>query len=214
MTGAIRCRTCTTLAEGLSAVGVDPARALVVYDEAGSYAAARAWWVLRWAGLSVRVLDGGIDAWTAGGGGLETGAVRVEPTFLSLSVGQLATVSADEAADTPRTGVLVDVRAPERFRGELEPIDPVAGHIPGAVNIPVVGLFDEAGALPDEATLRERFGAALDGRPITAYCGSSVAATQAVLALKALGVDAALYPGSWSAWANDPDRPVATGPED
>ncbi|MGV1008657.1 MAG: sulfurtransferase [Dermatophilaceae bacterium] len=200
------------LAEGLGAVGVDPAREVVVYDEPGSCAAARAWWVLRWAGLTVRVLDGGIDAWAAAAAALPRGAVDAEPTRLSLATGQRPTVTADGAQHAGRVGVLVDVRAPQRFRGELEPIDPVAGHIPGAVNVPVEGLFDTSGRLPDEATLRRRFGDALDGRPVTAYCGSGVTASQAVLALATLGVEAALYPGSWSAWCNDPSRPVQTGP--
>ncbi|MGB8382300.1 MAG: sulfurtransferase [Dermatophilaceae bacterium] len=201
-----------TLATGLGALGVEQSRPIVVYDEAGSWAADRAWWLLRWAGLDVRVLDGGVAAWTAAGGVLDGRPVDAEPTRLALSSGHLATASADEAAAAPRAGVLVDVRAPQRFRGEVEPVDPVAGHIPGAVNVPVQGLFDEAGFLPDAATLRHLFGAALDGRPITTYCGSGVSSAHAVLALKALGVDAALYPGSWSAWCNDPARPVATGP--
>ncbi len=223
-----------TLTAGLAAAGVAAdGRPVVVYDEGGSFAAARAWWVLGWAGLTVRVLDGGIDAWVAAGGRLVADAAErdtptpvsasgaaaeptIEPTVPPLiEPGQLPTVTADEAAATPERGVLVDVRAPERFRGETEPLDPVAGHIPGAINVPVAGLFTSTGALPDEATLRERLAPALAaaaaGRPVVAYCGSGVSAAQAVLALASLGVTAALYPGSWSAWSNDPFRPVARG---
>ena len=270
---------------GLAAVGVRADRETVVYDEAGSFAAARAWWVLRWVGLPVRVLDGGVDAWVAAGHSLQAGdpfdpgetfdaggafdedealgpneafgevaaapapavpaaaiperaahsapsagghsdaaaptptggPVRVpgRPQSAELIGGHMPTLTADEAAAVPGHGVLIDVRAPERFRGEVEPIDPVAGHIPGAVNIPVAGLFAPDGLLPDEATLRERLAPALAaaeaGRAVAEYCGSGVSAAQAVLALATLGVEAALYPGSWSAWCHDPTRPVATG---
>ncbi len=227
-----------TLAHGLAAAGITAAvaadlrsatsgtgdaqpREIVVYDEGGSFAASRAWWVLRWAGLRARVLDGGIDAWVAAGGELVTepgpdpDAATEHPAVAQLELGHLPTVTADEAAATPERGVLVDVRAGERFRGEVEPLDPVAGHIPGAVNVPVAGLFTETGALPDEAVLRERLAPALDaanaGRPVVVYCGSGVSAAQAVLALASLGVEAALYAGSWSAWSNDPTRPIARG---
>jgi thiosulfate/3-mercaptopyruvate sulfurtransferase len=118
-----------------------------------------------------------------------------------------------EAAGLPSHGVLVDVRAAVRFRGEAEPIDPVAGHVPGAVNAPLTELTDELGRfLPDEA-LRQRF-ASLGiraGVPAAAYCGSGVTACQTILALRLVDLDAALYPGSWSGWITDPSRPVATG---
>lgn len=211
----------------LFAAGVRADRETVVYDEPGSFAAGRAWWVLRWVGLPVRVLDGGITAWTAAGHPLVTGSAPAPtPAGLpsaevphdalpSLHSGHMPTLTADEAAAAPRSGVLIDVRAPERFRGDVEPIDPVAGHIPGAINIPVAGLFATDGALPDEPTLRDRLALAIasaaDGGHVAAYCGSGVSAAQAVLALATLGVPAALYPGSWSAWCNDPERPVMTG---
>jgi thiosulfate/3-mercaptopyruvate sulfurtransferase len=198
----------TDLAAGLGAIGVRADDVIVVYDEAGSFAAARAWWVLTWAGLDVRVLDGGIDAWILAGGPLDTGVESAPATRLDLATGALLTATAEEAAAAE---ILVDVRAPERYRGETEPLDPKAGHIPGAVNIPVSGLFGSDGRLPPEAVLRERFGAVLDGRSVTAYCGSGVSAAHAVLALATLGLRASLYPGSWSAWSNDPTRPVATG---
>jgi thiosulfate/3-mercaptopyruvate sulfurtransferase len=214
------------LRHALAAAGVRVGQEIVVYDEPGSFAAGRAWWVLRWVGLPVRVLDGGLTAWTAAGHPLESGDAEIRfvpasdslpplPPWPPLTGGHLPTLSADDAATAPDRGVLVDVRAPERFRGEVEPIDPIAGHIPGAINLPVAGLFAADGHLPDEVTLRERLAPALAaadaGEEVAAYCGSGVSAAQAVLALASLGVPAALFPGSWSAWSNDPTRPVATG---
>lgn len=195
-----------TLGRGLGAIGVTGERPIVVYDEAGSFAAGRAWWVLRWAGLDVRVLDGGIAAWTDAGRPLTVGEAIVEPVTLALTTGQLPTIDADAAAGF--LGTLIDVRAPERYRGEVEPIDPVAGHIPGAVNVPLSNFFAEGGRLPEEARLREL----LDREtPLAAYCGSGVSAAQLVLAAASVDREVALYPGSWSAWSNDPARPVATG---
>jgi thiosulfate/3-mercaptopyruvate sulfurtransferase len=213
------------LREALMVAGVRADRLTVVYDEPGSFAAGRAWWVLRWVGLPVRVLDGGLTAWTAAGHPLSTApaAPSADATlarevangaFPRLHSGHVPTLTADEAAAAPHQGVLIDVRAPERFRGDIEPIDPVAGHIPGAVNTPVAGLFADDGTLPDELTLRDRLAPALaaaaDGGQVAAYCGSGVSAAHAVLALAIVGIPAALYPGSWSAWCNDPERPVAT----
>jgi len=193
-----------TLEGGLGALGVDGSTPIVVYDEPGSFAAGRAWWVLRWAGLDVRVLDGGISAWTAEGRPLVSGETPVEPVSLTLTVGGLPTIDADAVASFG--GTLIDVRAPERYRGEVEPIDPVAGHIPGAVNVPVMQFFDADGRLPPS----DRLGELLDRPgPLAAYCGSGVSAAQVVLAAATLDRAVALYPGSWSAWCNDPDRPVA-----
>lgn len=195
-----------TLAGGLGGLGVSGSRPIVVYDEAGSFAAGRAWWVLRWAGLEVRVLDGGVGAWTDRGRALTSGEETAVGVPLELTVGHLPTISADQAAGF--AGTLIDARAPERYRGEIEPIDPVAGHIPGAVNVPVGQFFSADGRLPGDDTLRRL----LDSpEPLAVYCGSGVSAAQLVLAAAALGRPAALYPGSWSAWSNDPSRPVATG---
>ena len=182
----------------------------MVYDEPGSFAAGRAWWVLRWAGLDVRVLDGGLPAWVAAGGRLEAGEAEFAPSasIPELTTGQLPTLTADEAASFD--GLLVDVRAPERYRGEVEPIDARAGHIPGAVNRPVSGFWDASGRLPDAATLRERL-AVPDGERVAAYCGSGVSAAHVVLALASLGIDAPLYAPSWSGWSSDPQRPVEVG---
>nr|WP_300147612.1 sulfurtransferase [Propionicimonas sp.] len=209
------------LGAGLGALGIDPVRPIVVYDDPGSFAAGRAWWVLRWAGLDARVLDGGVRAWLAAGRELETDepeAAGGPP--LTLTTGHLPTLDADEVARFG--GVLIDVRAPERFRGEVEPIDPRAGHIPGAVNRPVAGFWDEDGRLPPARQLAALF-PELDvdeplvepvetTDPVAVYCGSGVSAAQVILALASLGIEAALYPPSWSGWSSDPDRPVATGP--
>lgn len=195
-----------TLEEGLGALGVDGSRLIVVYDEAGSFAADRAWWVLRWAGLDVRVLDGGIDAWVEQGRPVESGEVEVSPVACLLTVGHLPTIDADQAAGFD--GTLVDARAPERYRGETEPMDPVPGHIPGAVNVPVGQFFEADGRLPDDGRLAEL----LDRPgPLAVYCGSGVSAAHLVLAAAAVDKSVPLFPGSWSAWSNDPNRPVATG---
>ena len=205
------------LGAGLGALGIDPALPIVAYDDPGSFAAGRAWWVLRWAGLHVRVLDGGLAAWVAAGNLLET--AEPEAAFglpLALTAGHLPTLDGDGVAAFD--GTLIDVRAPERYRGEVEPIDAQAGHIPGAVNRPVGAFWAADGTLPDESELKELL-ALPAGTPskegaeptVAVYCGSGVSAAQVVLALASLGVDAALYPPSWSGWSADPSRPVAVG---
>lgn len=198
------------VAAGLSGLGVDPERQIVVYDEPGSFAAGRAWWVLRWLGLDVRVLDGGVTAWIAAGAPVEAGdPAPVEPTQVGpLTPGHLPTLTADETAAFD--GTLIDVRAPERFRGEVEPLDPKAGHIPGAVNRPVGQFWESDGTLPTSEKLRDLLNLPDDG-PVAVYCGSGVSAAQELLALASLGIEAALYPPSWSGWSSDPDRPVAVG---
>jgi thiosulfate/3-mercaptopyruvate sulfurtransferase len=201
------------LAAGLEAAGVEVSLPVVVYDEPGSFAAGRAWWVLRWAGLQVRVLDGGLRAWLDVGGSLETGEPpfpELPTTTAELVLGQLPTLDADAVADFD--GLLIDVRSPERYRGEVEPIDPRAGHIPGAVNRPVSGFFAGDGTLPGDKELAELLALPAEG-PVAVYCGSGVSATQVLIALTSLGVDASLYPPSWSGWSADPSRPVAVGSE-
>ncbi|HWS39483.1 MAG TPA: rhodanese-like domain-containing protein [Actinoplanes sp.] len=192
--------------------GINRDSAVVVYDNSGGLAAARAWWLLRWAGVSdVRILDGGLAAWKAAGHSEETGTPTPRPAGdVVLSAGHLPTLTADEAAALPAAGTLLDARAGERYRGETEPIDPRAGHIPGAINRPTGGnLRDGVPYFRAEEELRERF-AGLTG-PIGVYCGSGVTAAHQIAALATLGIEAALYPGSWSAWSSDPDRPAATG---
>ncbi|MFD0523934.1 sulfurtransferase [Paractinoplanes durhamensis] len=192
--------------------GVTRERGVVVYDNTGGLAAARAWWLLRWAGVpDVRLLDGGLAAWQAEGYGTGQGEARPHPASdIVLDGGHLPTLTADEAAALPTTGTLLDARAAARYSGEVEPIDPRAGHIPGARSAPTTdNLRDGVPLLRTTAELRERF-ADLPG-PVGVYCGSGVTAAHAIAALAVAGIDAALYPGSWSAWSSDPDRPVATG---
>jgi thiosulfate/3-mercaptopyruvate sulfurtransferase len=191
--------------------GVEADRTVVVLDGEGNLAAARAWWLLRWAGhRDVRLLDGALPAWTAAGLPLATDEVVPSPGSFSVDPGSMPTIDADGAAHW--SGVLIDARAPERFRGDAEPIDPRAGHIPGAVNAPTGANLDADGRFRDPEELRERFAAlGVDGTaPVAAYCGSGVTAAHEVAALAIAGFDAALYPGSWSQWSNH-DRPVATG---
>jgi thiosulfate/3-mercaptopyruvate sulfurtransferase len=193
--------------------GVSADSAVVVYDGAGNLAAARAWWLLRWSGLSdVRLLDGALPAWVAERRPLATGEVMPEPGSFTVRPGSVPTIDADDAASwAERHGVLIDARAAERFRGETEPIDPKAGHIPGAVNAPTGGNLDEDGRFRSAAELRARFTAlGVDAdTPVAAYCGSGVTAAHEVAALAIAGFPAALYPGSWSQWSNQ-ERPVAT----
>jgi len=192
--------------------GIRQGQPVVAYDGGHGMAAARAWWVLRWGGIAdVRILDGGLPAWK---GELESGEVTPPPGDVVLTGGGMPVLDADAAAALARSGVLLDARAPERFRGEEEPIDPVAGHIPGARNAPADRNLDEHGRYLPPEVLRERYarlGASPDA-PVGAYCGSGFSAAQDIVALELAGLTgAALYPGSWSEWCADPSRPVATG---
>ncbi|MGW6914551.1 sulfurtransferase [Kitasatospora sp. NPDC054939] len=191
--------------------GVSEDRPVVVYDGATSMAAARAWWLLRWAGhRRVRVLDGGFAAWQAAGLPVVTEVPAPGEGDFKPVPGQLPTVDGDAAAALARSGLLLDARAGERYRGETEPIDPKAGHIPGAVSAPTTGNVGADGRFLPAAELAERFRAlGAEGREVGVYCGSGVTAAHQVLALEVAGVPAALYPGSWSEWSTDPDRPVA-----
>lgn len=195
--------------------GVRAGDTVVAYDDLGGLSAARAWWLLRWAGLTdVWLVDGGLAAWTAAGGALETGTVTPPAGDVVLRAGALPTLTASAAAALAVDGVLLDARAGERFRGETEPVDPRAGHIPGAVSAPATDNLDPTGRFLPASELRARFAAlGIDGsRPVGAYCGSGVTAAHELAALAVAGIDATLYPGSWSQWSADPDRPAATGP--
>ena len=194
--------------------GIRADSSVVIYDNGGAMAAARAWWLLRWAGLSdVRLLDGGLGAWTADGGAIETGEVAAAAGDVELSAGALPVLDADAAGALAGTGLLLDARAGERYRGEVEPIDPRAGHIPGAVSAPTGENLGPDGRFRSAEELRARFAAlgAVEGRPVGSYCGSGVTAAHQAAALAIAGFDSVLYPGSWSQWSHDPDRPVATG---
>jgi thiosulfate/3-mercaptopyruvate sulfurtransferase len=200
----------------LQMAGVRQGRPVVVYDGGDGAAAARTWWTLRWAGhRAVQVLDGGYAAWVAAGQPVTTAALPPVPGDVRVRPGAMPVLDATDAARLAADGVLLDARAPERYRGESEPIDRVAGHIPGAVNLPAGTLAADSGMV-DTPRLRERFAqVGVDEQvPVGAYCGSGVNAAQLVLALHAVGrTDAALYVGSWSHWITDSDRPVATGPQ-
>lgn len=195
--------------------GVRGDRPVVVYDDAGATVAARAWWLLRYFGhRDVAVLDGGIAAWTAAGRPLESGEPpSPQPGDFVAVPGGMPLLDADGAAAIAATGALLDARSAERYRGEVEPVDPVAGHIPGAVSAPTTDNLDASGRFLAAEALRERFAAlGVDlARPVGAYCGSGVTAAHEVLALALAGVPAALYVGSWSEWVSDGRRPVARG---
>jgi thiosulfate/3-mercaptopyruvate sulfurtransferase len=197
--------------------GIWESSAVVAYDDADGNSAARAWWLLRWAGLAdVRVLDGGIAAWVAAGEPLSTDVPEVEPGDVVVRPGGMSVLDAATApALVASGGVLLDARAEARYRGEVEPVDPIAGHVPGARSAPTAGNVGADGRFLDPAELRRRFAGlgAEPGRAVGAYCGSGVTAAQEVLALELAGVAAALYPGSWSEWVADPSRPVETGPD-
>ncbi|MGW7352406.1 sulfurtransferase [Streptomyces sp. NPDC054784] len=192
--------------------GVSTGRDVVVYDGGQGWSAARAWWLLRRTGHpSVRVLDGGLAAWD---GPLTTEVpAPAEGDFVPRPVTS-GVLSADEAAALARDGLLLDARAAERYRGETEPIDPVAGHVPGAISAPTTENTGPDGTYLPASELAARFRelGATDGTAVGVYCGSGVSAAHQVLALELAGVEAALYVGSWSEWAADPDREVATGP--
>ncbi|HEY6935424.1 MAG TPA: sulfurtransferase [Marmoricola sp.] len=196
-------------AAAMRAAGVSAARPVVVYDDWGGRAAARCWWLLRHHGHDdVRVLDGGWSAWLAAGGEQETGGPEVRKGDFRAASGRLPVLQAEDVPDF--TGVLVDARAPRRFRGEVEPVDPVAGHIPGAVNVPTEANLTEDGHFLPAEELRRVYGS-LQGREVATYCGSGVTAAHDLLALAVLGIEGRLYPGSWSHWVTDPARPVARG---
>ena len=189
--------------------GVGQDRPVVAYDQGQPGGAARAWWLLEWFGHpGVRVLDGGLPAWVAAGLPLSTVVPDPGPGDFTARAGGRPVLDAAGAAELAVTGVLLDARAPARYQGREEPVDPVAGHIPGARNLPVTDLPG------DQDRLRELLKAmgVHDGVPVGAYCGSGVVAAELVLALEAAGVPASLYAGSWSDWITDPSRPVATGP--
>ena len=206
----------------MRAAGVSQDRPVVVYDDGDATIAARGWWTLRYFGHeNVRVLDGGYRAWAAAPRSREvtTDEPAPAPGDFTAEPGHLLVLDAAGAQAAARTGLLLDARAGERYRGETEPADAVAGHIPGAVSAPTAGNVNPDGTFRDAAELAARFAAlgavpgvgTPGGAPVGAYCGSGVTAAHEVLALTLAGLPAALYVGSWSNWIADPARPVATG---
>lgn len=193
--------------------GINTGDLVVAYDDVRGLAASRAWWLLRRAGVDVKVLDGGLRAWAASGGALELGPVQPEPGNVTLLDSSRGSLTIDEAAAFADTGVLLDVRAPERYRGEHEPLDPIAGHIPGALNLPTTLHLASDGTLLDLDQIRATFASAgIDGHsPVAAYCGSGITASHTALVLSEIGVEAQVFPGSWSQWSNSPGRSIAVG---
>jgi thiosulfate/3-mercaptopyruvate sulfurtransferase len=192
--------------------GVSAGVPTVVYDDWNRAGSARAWWVLTAAGIAdVRILDGGLAAWRAAGGNLATGPVTSPPGDVAvlhddLYNGALPTLTAQQVDDFD----LLDARAPERFRGDVEPIDPIAGHIPGAKNLPSGAVLNSDGTFVGHDAIAQLLAErSVDDGRIGAYCGSGVTAAITVAALAATGRRAALFPGSWSEWSSDPARPVA-----
>jgi thiosulfate/3-mercaptopyruvate sulfurtransferase len=203
--------------DAMRRAGVSGGRPVVVYDAGDSTAAARAWWLLRYFGHpDVRVLDGGCRAWTAAGQPVAVGpdpaaGAAPAPGDFVASPGHMPLLDADGAAELAGTGVLLDARSAERYRGETEPVDAQAGHIPGAVSAPTTENVRPDGTFASPVELAARFGALTGGRAVGVYCGSGVTAAHEVLALDIAGIPAALYIGSWSNWITDPTRPIATG---
>ncbi|WP_261663259.1 sulfurtransferase [Deinococcus sp. Marseille-Q6407] len=208
-----------TLAAWLGEQGIGPQSRVVCYDaggEQGMYAT-RAWWLLRWLGHGqVAVLDGGLAAWQAAGGELTAEEPQPQPATFTAQVQPGFVATADEVADLPAGTLLIDSRAPERYRGDTEPIDRRAGHIPGAVNRSWTEALDAEGHFRSGEQQRERLGAAGEQATVT-YCGSGVSATPNLLARELAGVPLGpqnrLYAGSWSDWVSDEARPIATGSE-
>jgi thiosulfate/3-mercaptopyruvate sulfurtransferase len=190
---------------------------VVVYDDWNRAGSARAWWVLTATGLAnVRILDGGLSAWRSAGGALETGTVIPDPGNVTVLHGDLyagdrPTLTAQQAG---AAGVrLLDARAPERFSGDVEPVDPVGGHIPGATNVPSTTVLTDEGTFLADGALAELFSDCADGNGrVGVYCGSGITAAVTLAALAVVGRDGALFPGSWSEWSSDPARAVGRGP--
>ncbi|MBK8072103.1 MAG: sulfurtransferase [Ramlibacter sp.] len=206
-------------ARWLGKTGFDNTMQAVVYDRQGVNYCGRLWWMLKWAGHdAVAVLDGGLQAWVAAGGVVATGPqepVSASNYALAPAIARLATTNliADRLGSAAQT--VVDARAAPRFRGEVEPLDPVAGHIPGALNRPFAANIGEDGRFKPAAQLRAEFEALLGGRDpasVVHHCGSGVSAVPNVLAMEIAGLGTtALYAGSWSEWCSDTSRPVERG---
>lgn len=202
--------------------GIDGSSRVVVHDDGNGSVAARVWWMLRWAGLPadrVAVLDGGWAGWLAAGLPTTAEPSRPVPGDVTVRPGGMPVVDADGAAALARAGVLLDARVAPRYRGETEPVDPRAGHVPGALNLPSTELVGPDGRWLPRRALAERLsglGVTPEEPDVAAYCGSGVTAAALVLAVEHAGLRTperpiALYVGSWSNWSADPARPVATG---
>ncbi len=194
--------------------GVGVGDRIVAYDDNDGVAAARAWWVLRRHGLDVRVLDGGFRAWVASGRRLESSDRAAATAAIRLAPATGGVADIDEAALAPSRGVLLDVRAPRHYRGHAPGTDPVAGHIPGAINLPTVAHIGPDGLLrsPDEIrSVLAGVGVGPD-TDVVVYCSSGIPSAHTALAFAVAGYDRVrVFVGSWSEWSRDRGRPVATG---
>ena len=206
-----------TIAATLGRFGIASGKQVVAYDQDNGMFASRLWWLLRWLGHdAVAVLDGGLAKWVAEGRTISAADDRNDPASFQPQPRLDMTVGASEVESrrTDPAWRVIDARAPERYRGEIEPMDPVAGHIPGAASHFFQRNLDETGTFKTPEELREQFGGILDGVPperTICYCGSGVQASQNLLALEHAGITGAkLYPGSWSEWVSDRTRPVGT----
>lgn len=196
--------------------GLNDGDAVVVYDDWNGQAAARAWWLLRAAGVAdVRILDGAWPAWRQSGRPAETAEHQPDPGTVTIDhLDGLPVVDADFLAQRTPGAVVFDARAAARYRGDEEPLDQKAGHIPGAVSAPTAENLTATGTFRPPAELHARFSAlGADTGTIAVYCGSGITATHQIAALAIAGYDAALFPGSWSEWSSTPGRAVATGSE-
>jgi thiosulfate/3-mercaptopyruvate sulfurtransferase len=208
-----------SFAAWLGSVGLRPDMQVVVYDRQGANYCGRMWWMLKWVGHeAVAVLDGGLQAWLAAGGAVESGAGPTLPAA-NYAPGSPKAVLASTDTVLSQLGkpgqTVLDARAAPRFRGEVEPLDPVAGHIPGALNRLFSDNIGPDGCFKPAAQLRAEFEALLAGRDpasVVHHCGSGVSALPNLIAMEVAGLGrAALYAGSWSEWCNDASRPVARG---
>ena len=203
--------------QALRQAGVQQGQSVVCYDAGNSISAARAWWVLTYYGLAdVRVLDGGLSAWERGGHPVVSGAQPMVPGDVTLTGGAMPILDADGLASfLAQGGQVLDARPADRFRGENETVDPVAGHIPGALSLPALSVFDEEGIVSAERLIELLTEVGADPSiPTAVYCGSGVQAAHLTLALHARQLThqiPAVYVGSWSDWITDPRRPIATG---
>lgn len=204
-----------TFARGLGAAGIGDDEVVVAYDHGPGAVAARLVWMLRAIGQPAAVLDGGLATWLGEVASGEVDRPPVRRRVRQWPSERLADAQLTQHLSQAPDAVVIDARAPERYRGESEPIDPQPGHVPGAVNVPFTDNLDERGRLRSAAELRARYGevGALDADEVVAYCGSGVTACHDLLVLEHVdGCAGRLYSGSWSGWSSDPRRPVATGP--
>lgn len=202
--------------DAVRSIGINNDSRVVIYDDIGNTSAARAWWLLRWAGKKdVHLLDGGLKAWIAEGEDLAVGPGNpIERGDFTFTGGAMPTATADVTADWPDTGVLIDARTPDRYAGRTEPMDSRAGHIPGAVNMPTANYLGPDGRFLPPERIREMFAqvGVSNGEDAVFYCGSGIHACHSLAAMEVAGLGSGrLFPGSWSQWSVDRTRPVALG---